>query len=156
MNIEIERKFLVRNDKWREISQGILYRQAYLGSNNKVMTRIRITGEIAFLTLKSKPVKGFARMEFEYEIPVHDAEMLINLSEWLIVEKTRYKIKDGEVTWEIDEFHQENEGLIVAEVELEDENQEFALPEWIGEEVTNDHRYKNSSLARFPFKIWGK
>ena len=115
--------------------------------------RVRLAGQHAFLTIKGVSV-GPSRAEFEYEIPVADAELLLTLSDGPTIEKTRHVIELDDATWEVDEFLGENSGLVVAEVELQSEGQIFARPEWLGEEVTHDPRYFNSSLATHPFGRW--
>lgn len=153
---EIERKFLVIGDKWRELAKGTHYRQGYLNSIKERTVRIRTIDDKAYLTVKG-PTVGVTRMEFEYEIPYNDCvEMLDNLAEKPIIEKSRYKIKSGDLVWEIDEFFGVNEGLIVAEVELNSEEQKFEKPEWIGEEISGDPRYFNSNLVNNPYTTWKK
>ncbi len=153
MNIEIERKFLMADDSWRiEAGEGVHYAQGYLNKKGNTV-RVRIAGDKGFLTIKSK-TESFSRMEFEYEIPVDDAKTMMQLSQTPVVEKYRYKIKKGKHTWEIDEFLGDNKGLIVAEIELESEEETFDMPKWIGKEVTADKRYYNSHLAENPFKNW--
>ncbi len=153
---EIERKFLVIGDKWRELAKGTHYRQGYLNSIKERTVRIRTINDKAYLTVKG-PTVGVTRMEFEYEIPYNDCvEMLDNLAEQPIIEKTRYKIKVDDLVWEIDEFFGVNEGLIVAEVELKSEEQKFEKPEWIGEEISGDPRYFNSNLVSNPYTTWKK
>lgn len=154
MGKEIERKFLVKSDAWRALAQGTMYRQGYLNSIKERTVRIRTVGEKAFLTIKGITV-GASRAEYEYEIPFADCNaMLDTLAEKPIIEKKRYKIARAGLTWEIDEFFGENAGLIVAEVELESEDQKIDKPEWIGEEVTGDPRYFNSNLIKHPFTKW--
>lgn len=153
---EIERKFLVIGNKWRELANGTHYRQGYLNSIKERTVRIRTINDKAYLTVKG-PTVGVTRMEFEYEIPYNDCvEMLDNLAEKPIIEKTRYKIKADNLVWEIDEFFGVNEGLIVAEVELQSEEQKFEKPEWIGEEISGDPRYFNSNLVNNPYTTWKK
>ena len=153
---EIERKFLVIGNKWRELANGTHYRQGYLNSIKERTVRIRTINDKAYLTVKG-PTVGVTRMEFEYEIPYNDCvEMLDNLAEKPIIEKTRYKIKADDLVWEIDEFFGVNEGLIVAEVELQSEEQKFEKPEWIGEEISGDPRYFNSNLVNNPYTTWKK
>lgn len=153
---EIERKFLVIGDKWRELAKGTHYRQGYLNSIKERTVRIRTINDKAYLTVKG-PTVGVTRMEFEYEIPYNDCiEMLDNLAEKPIIEKTRYKIKADNLVWEIDEFFGVNDGLIVAEVELQSEEQKFEKPEWIGEEISGDPRYFNSNLVNNPYTTWKK
>jgi adenylate cyclase len=154
MGIEIERKFLVKRDQWRSLGEGVLYRQGYLSLEKERVVRIRIINHQGYITIKSTS-KGASRAEFEYSIPYHDAEyMLKHLCERPLIEKKRYRIKNGELTWEIDEFLNENQGLILAEVELQSEDQDIEFPAWIGQEVTGDPKYYNSNLVRKPFKKW--
>lgn len=154
MGLEIERKFLVNNNLWQRLDNGVLYRQGYIYTYNGNTVRVRIAGNQGYLTLKSK-TKGCVRSEFEYEIPLQEAgEMLDLLCDRPLIEKIRYKEKIGELTWEIDYFLGENKGLILAEVELENENQKVILPEWIGEEVTQYARYYNSNLAKNSYSKW--
>jgi CYTH domain-containing protein len=154
---EIERKFLVAGDEWRKGIQGTHYRQGYLNSTKERCVRIRTINDKAFLTVKGLTV-GCTRLEFEYPIPYADCvTMLDNLAEKPIIEKTRYKIDAGSgLTWEIDEFHGVNEGLIVAEIELPDESTPFVRPAWLGEEVSSDPRYFNSNLVANPYTTWKK
>lgn len=155
MGIEIERKFLVIGDSWREGARGAFYRQGYLSTTKERTIRVRIADGHGFLTIKGETA-GAARAEYEYEIPVADArEMLENLCEKPLIEKTRYTVEFTGMKWEIDEFAGENEGLIVAEIELADERVHIDLPPWTGREVTGDPRYYNSSLARAPYRSWG-
>jgi len=154
MSIEIERKFLLRDERWRSFSRGVLYRQGYLSVAAERSVRIRIVGEQAWLTVKGKS-KGMTRHEFEYEIPRRDAiHMLDDLCLKPLIEKKRYRIEMEGLCWEVDEFFGENAGLILAEVELDHPDQEILLPDWIGEEVTDDPRYYNASLVRKPFSTW--
>lgn len=151
---EIERKFLVKGDGWRSLASGTEYRQGYIPTKNGSSVRVRIAGDRGFLTVKG-PTKGISRLEFEYPIPVEDARtMLEELCERPQIEKTRYKIELNSLTWEIDEFSGDNQGLIVAEVELTDENQTIQLPEWIDKEVSGDSRYFNINLVKHPFSQW--
>lgn len=153
---EIERKFLVRGEQWRELAQGTLYRQGYLSSVKERTVRIRTINDKAYLTIKGITVSA-TRTEYEYEIPHADCSaMLDELAERPIIEKKRYKIPVGDVVWEIDEFFGVNAGLIVAEVELKSEDQRFDKPDWIGEEVSGDPRYFNSNLVAHPFTRWDK
>ncbi len=155
MALEIERKYLLKNDQWKALAEGTLYRQGYLSTVKEQRTvRVRLIGEMAFLTIKG-PTVGITRLEFEYEIPTVDArEMLDELCEQPIIEKHRSKISYGGRIWEVDEFHGVNEGLVIAEVELEDADQEIDLPGWVGEEVSGDPRYFNSYLVAHPFTSW--
>jgi len=151
---EIERKFLITGEAWREIAQGTAYRQGYLSTVKERTVRVRTIDDKGFLTIKGITV-GATRAEYEYEIPASDAnEMLDDLCEQPIIEKKRYKLPLDGLIWEIDEFDGVNAGLIVAEVELESEDQEFTKPAWIGEEVSNDPRYFNSNLIANPYTTW--
>jgi CYTH domain-containing protein len=149
---EIERKFLVKEGAWRE-EKGTKYRQGYLNSAKERVVRVRTIDDKGYLTIKGLTV-GASRLEFEYEIPRPDADLLLDICEKPLIEKTRYKVVEGEFVWEIDEFFGENQGLIVAEVELESEDQEFPRPAWVGEEVTGDPRYFNSNLIKDPYALW--
>ena len=154
MPTEIERKFLVKNDAWRKLAPGTFYCQGYIYSEKGKTVRIRIIGEQGYLTIKG-PSVNIARKEFEYPIPLEDAqEMLDSLCNRPLIEKTRYKINYGGLVWEVDEFSGENQGLIVAEVELDQANQVITLPDWIGVEVSQDPRYFNSNLAKHPYSKW--
>ena len=153
MALEIERKFLLNNGAWRK-EQGVMYRQGYLNSVKERTVRVRIIGDKGYLTVKGIS-RGAVRAEYEYEIPGVEAEaMLDNLCEKPLIEKMRYKIAYKGFVWEVDEFCGENQGLIVAEVELESEDQKFEKPEWIGEEVTGDQRYFNANLIHHPYCRW--
>jgi adenylate cyclase len=154
MGIEIERKFLVLGQDWRGMGSKALLRQGYLSSKPERTVRVRVEGENAQITIKGKSL-GATRPEWEYPIPLADANALLDtLCEQPMIEKFRYRIPYEGMTWEVDEFLGENAGLIVAEIELADENQAFNKPSWIGEEVTSDPRYFNSSLLRHPFSHW--
>ncbi len=151
---EIERKFLVTGDAWRELAEGTMYRQGYLSTVEDRTVRVRTVGAKGYLTVKGITV-GATRTEFEYEIPVADADtMLDELCIRPLIEKTRHKIPFDGLVWEVDEFAGDNDGLVVAEVELSHENQELRRPNWIGEEVTGDPRYYNANLVARPFKTW--
>ncbi|MCC5637299.1 CYTH domain-containing protein [Nostoc sp. CHAB 5844] len=151
---EIERKFLVQGDAWRKLGTGSVYRQGYIATQKAVTVRVRIANNRGYLTIKS-PIVNYSRSEFEYEIPVADAqEMLDTLCDRPLIEKVRYKIELNGLIWEIDEFDGDNKGLILAEVELSDAQQQVEIPEWIGEEVSTDRKYFNSNLAKFPFSKW--
>ena len=156
MGQEIERKFLVAGEAWRRLGEGTPYRQGYLANRKTHTVRVRIAGETGFLTVKGATV-GATRLEFEYQIPAADAEALLDtLCERPLIEKTRTRIDLDGLTWEIDEFAGDNAGLIIAEVELEREDQEIRLPDWIGDEVTGDPRYYNANLIAHPFKDWSR
>ena len=156
MALEIERKFLVTGDSYKEmafhsdrIAQGYLCRE---GGNS---ARVRVRGEKGYLTIKGPSLDGgLSRYEWEKEIPASEAWELIKLCHGGIIDKTRYLVKCGNHTFEVDEFHGDNDGLIVAEVELDSTTEEFERPAFLGEEVTGDKRYYNSSLTRFPYKNW--
>ncbi|NOY61615.1 MAG: CYTH domain-containing protein [Gammaproteobacteria bacterium] len=155
MGVEIERKFLIKNGSWRQqVCSSKRYRQGYLAGNDKSSVRVRIAGEQARLNIKSATL-GIRRMEYEYALPLADAqEMLDQLCEQPLIEKTRYFVEHEGNTWEIDLFEGDNAGLIVAEIELEDEAQHFARPAWLGEEVSDDPRYYNVCLVKHPYKNW--
>ncbi|KOR34350.1 MULTISPECIES: CYTH domain-containing protein [Planktothricoides] len=156
MAIEIERKFLVKSDEWRSLGSGELYAQGYIANEAGKTVRVRIVGDRGYLTIKGPGKMGGARPEFEYPIPIKDAqEMIETLCNQPVIEKTRYKISLGELIWEVDEFHGNNQGLILAEVELNSEDQEITIPDWIGAEVTSDRRYFNAYLAEHPYQEWG-
>lgn len=151
---EIERKFLVKNEDFKKQASGTMYRQGYLNSVKERTVRVRTVGDKAFLTIKGITV-GATRVEYEYEIPFDECNaMLDDLAEKPIIEKKRYKVPMGKFTWEIDEFFGENQGLTVAEIELESEDEKFDKPAWVGEEVTGDPRYFNSNLIKHPFTKW--
>lgn len=153
---EIERKFLVKGDEWREGAEATRFRQGFLSTDPERTVRVRAAGSKAWLTIKGKTV-GARRTEYEYEIPVSDAEHLLDaLCERPLIEKTRYHVRVGQHTWEVDVFEGENEGLVVAEVELENETDTFEPPSWVGEEVTRDPRYFNSNLVRNPYANWSR
>ncbi len=149
---EIERKFLVKDDTWRN-ANGTTYRQGYLSSVKERTVRVRTLKNKGYLTIKGIAV-GAARMEFEYEIPRKDADTLLNICEQPLIEKKRYRLEHDGFVWEVDEFIGNNQGLIIAEVELESEDQEFSIPDWVGEEVTGDPRYFNSNLIKNPYTKW--
>ena len=154
--IEIERKFLVRSLDYREESRSknrIV--QGFLNTDPHRTIRVRIMGDAGFLTVKGKSNKaGTTRFEWEKEIDIKDARALLNLCEKGILDKTRYEVRSAEHVFEVDEFHGENEGLILAEVELRHEDEVFEKPDWLGEEVTGDIRYYNSQLSQRPFTAW--
>ncbi len=153
MGKEIERKFLVAKDTWRKGS-GTKYCQGYLNSAKERTVRVRTVKDKGYLTIKGITIDA-SRLEFEYEIPIKEAdEMLHKLCEKPLIEKNRHKVEHGNLVWEIDEFFGKNEGLVVAEVELQSVDQEIERPEWLGEEVTGDPRYFNSNLIQNPFTKW--
>ncbi|MBQ2808482.1 MAG: CYTH domain-containing protein [Bacteroidaceae bacterium] len=156
MALEIERKFLVADDSYKSmafhsdrIAQGYLCRE---GGNS---ARVRVRGDKGYITIKGPSMDGgISRFEWEKEIPAGEAWELLNLCHGGIIDKTRYLVKCGKHTFEVDEFYGDNEGLVMAEVELESPDEEFERPQFLGKEVTGDRRYYNSSLTRFPFKCW--
>jgi adenylate cyclase len=151
---EIERKFLLKNDTWRGQDKGKRYRQGYLSTAKERTVRVRTAGDKGFLTIKGITV-GASRPEYEYEIPLKDAnEMLDQLCERPLIEKTRYRISHAGLVWEVDQFGGDNRGLVTVEVELKDEHQTVTLPDWVGEEVTGDPRYFNANLVAKPFTQW--
>jgi len=156
MAFEIERKFLVLNDRWRaRASEGTFYRQGYLCMEKRRAVRVRLFGNQGFISVKSQEEKGIIRREFEYEIPLDDAEEMIEaLCDRPPVDKIRNVVEQAGARWEVDVFEGENQGLVVAEIELESEDQPFQLPDWAGREVTHDERYLNLNLYRHPFKKW--
>ena len=154
MGQEIERKFLVKTDSWRGQDQGKRYRQGYLSTVKERTVRVRTAGEKGFLTIKGV-TGGARRPEYEYEIPASDANQILDqLCQQPLIEKTRYRISYAGLVWEVDEFEGENRGLITAEVELKDEKQVVSFPEWVGQEVTADPRYFNANLVAKPFTTW--
>lgn len=154
MGTEIERKFLVKNGSFKALADGKRYRQGYLNRTHPPVVRVRTVDHKGFLTVKGLTT-GVTRQEFEYEIPVADAAaMLDGLCEKPLIEKKRYTIPQGGFIWEVDEFFEENQGLILAEVELDKEDRRFDKPDWVGEEVSGDPKYFNSNLARNPYKNW--
>jgi CYTH domain-containing protein len=151
---EIERKFLVEGRDWRELGKSTKYRQGYLSTVKERTVRVRTINKAGFLTIKGITT-GSSRLEFEYEIPSDDAKILLDeLCERPLIEKTRTNIKYEHLVWEIDEFEGENKGLIIAEVELEQENEKVELPNWIGKEVTDDPKYFNANLIKYPYSKW--
>lgn len=154
MPLEIERKFLLSSDTWKkDVHQSYALRQGYLNSNPDRTVRVRIRGERGFLTMKGRG-NGISRPEFEYDIPYEEALALLTLCEQPIIEKTRHEVRVGEHLWEVDVFEGENAGLVVAEIELSEEDEAFERPTWLGKEVSDDRRYFNSSLIRKPFRKW--
>ncbi len=152
LGLEIERKFLVKGTTWKTDSP-IFYSQGYLNLDKERTVRIRIAGEQAFLTIKGLSM-GVMRPEFEYSVPVSDAEEMMELCMQPLINKYRHIIHCRGSKWEVDEFIGENSGLVLAELELESENQGFEKPGWLGEEVSGDERYFNSNLVRNPFRLW--
>ena len=154
MGEEIERKFLVSGEAWRQTAEGTRYRQGFLSTEPERTVRVRVAGPRGSITVKGKNV-GARRAEFEYEIPAADAErMLDTLCKRPLIEKVRYVLAVGAHTWEIDVFEGDNAGLVVAEIELRREDEAFERPEWVGDEVTDDPRYFNSNLVANPYRAW--
>jgi CYTH domain-containing protein len=154
MGVEIERKFLVIDERWRTLGVGVSLRQGYLSSHPERVVRVRIEGDAAMLTIKGRSV-GASRGEWEYPIPLADAEQLLaSLCEQPLIEKKRYRIQHEGMLWEVDEFFGANAGLVVAEIELAAEDQPFSRPDWLGAEVTDDARYFNANLISHPFTEW--
>lgn len=155
MGVEIERKFLVDHAKWDKVKRptGTHYRQGYLLADSGRTVRVRISDKDAFINLKSKST-NVSRSEFEYEIPLEDGKAILDSFTTIGTEKFRYELPFAGKTWEVDVFLGDNEGLIVAEIELESEDEKFEKPDWVTEEVTDDGRYTNAALAKHPFKDW--
>jgi len=155
MAVEIERKYLVNNDSWRaSIEAQARIMQGYLANNDNASIRVRVKGDAAYLTIKGA-TSGISRSEYEYQIPVEDAEaMLRELAVFPAIDKVRYSVRAGHHLWDLDVFAGENEGLVMAEVELGSEDEAFEMPDWAGEEVSGDTRYYNVSLAQKPYKHW--
>jgi CYTH domain-containing protein len=155
--LEIERKFLILSDNYKsEAFKETKIVQGFLNTHKERTVRIRIKGEQAFITVKGISNKeGTTRLEWEKEIPVSEAEMLLNICEPNLIEKTRFEIKVENHIFEVDEFYGENEGLVIAEIELSSENEKFTKPSWLGKEVTGDVRYYNSQLSKRPYLNWG-
>ncbi|MBO7070099.1 MAG: CYTH domain-containing protein [Bacteroidales bacterium] len=155
MHIETERKFLVRDDSYKkEAVKSYRIKQGYIAHDGGNTVRVRIRDNEGFLTIKGPSRNGMSRAEWEKLIPVADAEALLQLCHGGFIDKTRHVIPCGELFWEVDEFHGDNEGLTMAEIELPGEEVQFPRPSWLAEEVTGDKRYYNSFLTRFPYKVW--
>ena len=152
MGVEIERKFLVK-EGWQPTGEAVSIKQGYLPGTGPMLVRIRLEDQRALLTLKGR-TEGVTRSEYEYEIPVQDAQELLLRCRKKVVEKTRYFVIHGDYTWEVDVFAGANKGLVVAELELSDEDEAFDRPDWLGAEVSSDARYYNSNLAEHPFSEW--
>ena len=153
MALEIERKFLVESEEYKTFGNASEILQVYLSTSEDISIRVRIDGIVASLAIKSK-VSHRVNREYEYNIPIDEARSIMQLNDFPIISKTRYQVDNKGHTWEVDEFHDANTGLVIAEIELEDENEEFALPEWVGKEITEDVKYLNSNLAIHPFSRW--
>ncbi|WP_339660521.1 CYTH domain-containing protein [uncultured Polaribacter sp.] len=156
MSLEIERKFLVENEDYKKESyQKKLVKQGYLNSDKNRTVRVRIADDKGFITIKGKSnTTGTTRFEWEKEIDIIEAEQLLLLCEPSVIDKTRFYVKSDNHVYEVDEFYGDNNGLIVAEIELTSENEEFKKPSWLGKEVTGNINYYNSSLSKNPFKNW--
>ena len=151
---EIERKFLVKNDGWRGRAEGVLFRQGYIARTQDRTVRVRVAGETGRLTIKYRG-EGLARSEFEYRIPLEEAQALLDgLDTGEVIEKMRFTFEENGSAWEVDEFMGANEGLIVAEIELESEDQDFVRPDWLGAEVSKLSRYLNVELSKLPYTAW--
>lgn len=155
MGVEIERKFLLRSDAWRQLADaGSEYRQGYLHSDTSMVVRVRVADNAAWLTIKAD-AGGIVRREFEYPIPVADAnDLLINLCRQPLIEKRRHRLEHAGHLWEIDVFHGANAGLVLAEIELTSPDESFVRPPWLAEEVSSDPRYFNAYLSQHPFSEW--
>ena len=155
MALEIERKYLVISDKWREsVVKESVMKQGYLANVPNASVRVRVSGEEARLTVKGRS-EGISRSEYEYPIPLQDAEEILgNHISGAVIEKVRYRVKCGDHVWDLDVFAGANSGLVMAEVELSSEEEVFQMPEWAGEEVSTDKRYYNASLASHPYCDW--
>ena len=153
MPLEIERKFLLVSDDYTVNAKTVDIKQAYLSADENMAVRVRVEGIQASINIKSKKSER-VNHEFEYVIPLDEAQSLIRMSPYPIIEKTRHMVEYEGKTWEVDEFHGDNAELTVAEIELDDENEAFEKPPWLGEEVTADYRYLNSNLAKKPFNSW--
>lgn len=156
MAVEIERKFLLRSDAWRErVERSEAMSQFYLANGPATSIRIRIAGASAWLNIKGRTI-GARRLEFEYPVPLKDARQMQAAFEGPRIDKTRHYLRVGQHRWEVDEFHGDNAGLVVAEIELGAEDEIFARPGWLGAEVTDDVRYYNVSLAERPWQDWAR
>ena len=150
---EIERKFLVKTSLFQVSGHSLIMRQGYLSVDPARVVRVRVEGEQAWLTIKGK-MEGITRPEWEYDIPVSEALEMLKLSIYAPIEKIRHRLQIGNQLWEVDEFLGQNSGLWLAEIELNDENEPFDTPDWLGEEVTHDRRYYNSQLSQNPWSKW--
>ncbi|MCG8487950.1 MAG: CYTH domain-containing protein [Chromatiales bacterium] len=155
MALEIERKFLVINDKWKDsIIREAVIKQGYLATTDRATVRVRVDGDEANINIKGR-TDGISRREYEYPIPLDEAlELLDHLVSGAAIDKVRYKVRCGEHIWDLDLFHGANQGLVMAEVELGREDEAFVMPEWAGEEVSGDTRYYNANLVKHPFSEW--
>jgi len=151
---EIERRFHLKDDSWRGLAEGEWLKQGYLSVERERTVRVRIKGDEAWLTLKSN-ISNVSRHEFEYPIPLADAETILATMCPMLVEKKRHRIVRGPHVWEVDEFFGQNAGLVLAEIELGDEAEAYERPDWLGVEVTEDPRYTNAYLSKHPWPSWG-
>lgn len=155
MAMEIERKFLIKGNFKKDAFKAVRITQGYICSTPEHTVRIRLKGDEAYITIKGiASASGASRFEWEQKISPEDAARLLEFCESGIIDKTRYLVKSGEHVFEVDEFHGDNDGLVIAEVELRSEDEPFVRPEWLGEEVTGDERYYNSMLSKSPYKDW--
>ena len=155
MGLEIERKFLINGDYKKHAVKSLTIKQGYISTVHGITVRVRLKDKKGYLTIKgSTGESGLSRYEWEKEIPFKEADELLSLCDSGIIEKTRFLIPAGNYTWEVDEFHGENEGLVMAEIELKSESDTFSVPDWLGKEVTGDLRYYNSYIAKNPFTRW--
>ena len=153
MPLEIERKFLVGSNDYKLSAKAVDIKQAYLSVDENMAIRVRLEGIQASINIKSKK-SDRVNHEFEYVIPLDEAQSLIRMSPYPMIEKIRHMVKYEGKTWEVDKFHADNDGLTVSEIELDNENEEFGIPPWLGEEVTADCKYLNSNLAVNPISKW--
>ncbi|MBI5008858.1 MAG: CYTH domain-containing protein [Bacteroidia bacterium] len=155
MGQEIERKFLIKGDYKKHSVKSLTIKQGYISTVNGITVRVRLKDKKGYLTIKgASGESGISRYEWEKEIAFEEADELLRLCDSGIIDKTRYLIPAGNFTWEVDEFHGENEGLVMAEIELKSESDTFSVPDWLGQEVTGDFRYYNSYIAKNPFTRW--
>lgn len=155
MGLEIERKFLINGDYKKHAVKSLTIKQGYISTVHGITVRVRLKDKKGYLTIKgSTGESGLSRYEWEKEIAYEEADELLGLCDSGIIDKTRYIIPAGNYTWEVDEFHGENEGLVMAEIELKSESDTFSVPDWLGQEVTGDLRYYNSYIAKNPFTSW--
>ncbi len=156
MGVEIERKFLVSGQGWEAGATGTRFCQGYLSTDPDRVVRVRLAGQQAWLTIKNRP-EGAVRAEYEYPLPPADArELLDGLCHRPLIDKTRFRVLHAGTLWEVDRFHGDNQGLVLAEIELDSADQHFERPPWLGQEVTDDPRYGNSSLVRHPYTTWNR
>ena len=155
MGLEIERKFLINGDYKKHAVKSLTIKQGYISTVHGITVRVRLKDKKGYLTIKgSTGESGLSRYEWEKEIAYEEADELLSLCDSGLIDKTRYIIPAGNYTWEVDEFHGENEGLFIAEIELKSESDTFSVPDWLGQEVTGDLRYYNSYIAKNPFTRW--